>query len=65
MKVKRIFQTIGILAVLFGIGVLINTPSNILGAVIGLGKIAYPVSIIFGIFFLICGTILLLIERKR
>jgi hypothetical protein len=63
--IKRVFQAIGLLSMILGVMIIINSPTNIIGAVINTKVMPKGVSIAFGFFFLLCGTFLFLLEKKR
>jgi len=63
IKAKIFKKILGVILFLFGIFLLVNPKSNIIGAVIGVSELTLFANSIFGIIFIISGIILLATTR--
>ncbi|MFA6022689.1 MAG: hypothetical protein WC781_01225 [Candidatus Pacearchaeota archaeon] len=62
---NRFFIIQSILSVLLGIVLLINVQTTIIGAVIGPREIENYLSIMFGVFFVIAGIALYVVNKSK
>ena len=59
---KKFYQVLSILSVIFGLFLLASMKMKNFGAVIGLSNLSVKLNLGFGLFFAICGIVLFLIQ---
>lgn len=63
MALKRFYQILSILSIVFGISLLLGTKIKIIGGITGMENIPVSINLIFGVFFLLSGTALFIVQH--
>ena len=64
MALKKIYQILSILSIIFGAGITFSSKITVLGAITGIQNMTSSTRLEFSIFFIVAGIALFVIQSK-